>query len=883
MDTSLTATTYLKDYKPSAFVIESVNLEFSLQADCTIVSSDLTIIKKHAEARELCLDGVDLELLEIQMDGRELRHDEYEVREESLIIHAMPCHCVLHIVTRIYPDKNTRLTGLYKTGQQYCSQCEAEGFRRITYFLDRPDIMSLYSTKIIADKKHFPILLSNGNKIEEGDLEDGRHWVTWADPFKKPCYLFAIVAGNFDLLEDRFKTASGRLVQLKIYVEPGDREKSRHAMRALKKAMVWDEKNYQREYDLDLYMIVAVRDFNAGAMENKGLNIFNAQYILAEPNIATDDDYLNIESVIAHEYFHNWTGNRITCRDWFQLSLKEGLTIFREQSFTEDTFSKAVARIRTVTNLRSRQFPEDAGPLSHAVQPHSYIDISNFYSSTIYNKGAEIVRMLKTILGKKDFYDGMRWYFENYDGQAITTEEFIHAFEVVSGKDLTRFRRWYTQSGTPLLQIADSYDAEKMQYTLHVKQEHTPGAHQLHKECLHIPLNFALYYENGEAVPLKQKGCKAAMSAVLPIRESIQSFVFHKVASKPVPSLLRGFSAPVKLQYNYDDAQLETLLNYDTDPFNKWEASQVHAHNSLEKIICQVQRGEPLNCSKDFIHNFNKILLSTLESRGSDKYFVAEMLTLPSEKLLAEKMEVINYQAIHQAREAVTRDIAENMQETFLEVYHANHNPAAADDFSIEAMASRRLKNLCLFYLLTLPDAKYLSLAQEQFRLSLDKNMTDTLGALRCLVNINHEVQQEALSAFYEKWKQVPQVVDKWLGQQALSKLPDTLKQVKMQLKHPAFAWTNPNQVYALIGTFTQQNHNLFHAPSGEGYIFLREAVVHLNRQNPILASALVKPLLEWRRYDKRKQKFMRNQLDIILEEPDISRALYEVVEAGKY
>lgn len=867
--------TFLKEYSPPDFTIEKVFIDFALYDAYTLVDTTLHIKKCTEEDSPLILNGVMLELMELKLDGQVLAPEAYTLTPEALMISNPPKAFELKCQTKIYPQKNTQLTGLYQSGQQYCTQCEAEGFRHITYFLDRPDVMATYKTRISADKKKFPILLSNGNLIGTGDESNGRHWVLWEDPFKKPSYLFAMVAGHFDVLEDNFKTQSGRDIKLCIYVEPGDLQKSQHAMQALKKAMRWDEVKYQREYDLDLYLIVSIRDFNAGAMENKGLNIFNAQYILADPSTATDDDYLSIESVIAHEYFHNWTGNRITCRDWFQLSLKEGLTIFRDQSFTEDTFSKAVARIRSVTALRMRQFPEDASPLAHPVQPNAYIDISNFYSSTVYNKGAEVIRMIKTLIGEQAFFEGMQWYFAHYDGMAITIDDFIHAFSITSGYDFTQFKLWYTQAGTPHVSVWDEYDAQKNRYTLHFKQETPKTGHDGPKKPQVIPIKTALFDDKGAELPIEK--------SLIVLTKAKEQFVFENIKTKPTPSLLRGFSAPVKLDYPYTLEQITTLFQYDDDRFNRFEITQIYAHKILKSLTEEYLDQKHFTEPKAFIETFNRLITSTVKASGEDKYFIAELLVLPSEKLIAEKMTEVHPEAIHEAREFLVMSLSTHGEPHLVEVYEATNieTPSDSIDFSMKAMANRRLKNLALAYLSAQKKETFTALAWKQFKTANLHNMTDLLGAFRCLINASIEAKEEAVALYYDEWNMVPEVMDKWFGQQALSKLSDTLEKVEALTHHPKFSFKNPNQVYALIGGYTQQNPALFHDDDGKSYRFLGEVVRTLNSSNPILAAAMVKPLLDWRRYTLDRQKHMYQELELVMAQKNISKTLYEVVKAS--
>jgi len=860
-------TTYLKDYKVPEFLIDTIDLEFELEEDITKVKSQMHFTKNSASdytGSDLILQGEKLILKSITIDGEILDAARYQVDDDSLTIHSVPDQFILEIITWIKPQENTELSGLYKSSGNYCTQCEAEGFRRITYYLDRPDVMAIFTTKIIADAALYPVLLSNGNLAGSGRLDNGKHWAKWEDPFKKPSYLFALVAGNLEYIEDIFITKSGKSIDLRIFVEKGNREKCAHAMHAVKKAMRWDEEKYGREYDLNMYMIVAVSDFNMGAMENKGLNIFNTKYILAKPETATDDDFVHVEAVIAHEYFHNWTGNRITCRDWFQLSLKEGLTIFRDQNFTADTTSRTVERIRAVNDLRTTQFVEDAGPLSHPVQPDSYIEINNFYTSTIYNKGSEVIRMMQTLLGKKVFRTGMDIYFERYDGQAVTIEEFVKSMEEASKMDLTQFRLWYTQAGTPIVEITDSYDAKTHIYTLHVKQTCLPTPGQPDKYPLHIPVQLGLIDEQGNQI----------LEKLLQITKEKQVYTFENITTRPIPSLLRHFSAPVKLKYDYSDADLALLFKHDTDPFNQWEAGQKFAISHILNLIKQRNNNQKLSVDLRFIEAFKHILLNTKH----DKLFLATLITLPSERYLAEQMDVIDVEGIHHAREFLITQIAKNAKDILFKMYQHNHNIGHAYEFNMKEMGHRSLRNICLFYLSHLPDVHFRDLCVRQFKDAMTHNMTDTMAALHCLVNIDCHEREAALESFYTKWQHDALVVNKWLAIQAESKLPNTLQTIKKLMQHPAFDIKNPNKVYALIGGFAYRNPVNFHQAEGGGYALLADTVIKLDLLNPNVAARMVKPLTDWKRYDEHRQALMKAQLEHILAQKKISKDIYELV-----
>src|SRR5579883_309699 len=856
---------YLKDYQIPAYLIDDIHLHFNLYDTHTIVKSRMKV-RHHRlstnSSKELILNGEELTLEAIQLNGKVLSESDYTLTDTLLVIHNVPDVFDLDITTKIYPQKNTALSGLYCSRDTYCTQCEAEGFRRITYFMDHPDILSRYTTTIEADAKRYPYLLSNGNLIDSGQLENGRHWATWEDPFKKPSYLFALVAGDFDLIEDTFITQSNRPVSLRIYVEKGYGDQAQHAVYSLKEAMRWDEKNYGREYDLDIYMLVAISDFNMGAMENKGLNIFNTKYVLAKPETATDDDYIHILSVIGHEYFHNWSGNRVTCRDWFQLSLKEGLTIFRDQTFSEDLLSKAVMRIRDVIALREVQFAEDASPLAHPVRPDSYIEINNFYTATVYEKGAEVLRMLQTILGKPLFRKGMDLYFASYDGQAVTIEDFIKTMEDVSGVDLTQFRLWYTQAGTPTVTAQDDYDAQQQLYTLTFTQFCPPTPRQVEKKPMLIPIQIGLLNQQGEEI----------VRDVLQLTKASQVFQFKQIASQPIPSLLQNFSAPIKLDYYYSDADLLFLLKQDKDAFNRWEAGQKYVLRTILNLIKDYQQETLLTLSQEFIDVYAHLLRKQMD----DKFLLAEMLIMPSEKYIGEQMEVIDVDAIHTVREFVLTEVAKELHLLFHEVYRQHHDESVPYRFSLEEVGKRQLKNRCLAYLMRLP--QYTDIGMQQFTTALTSNMTETAAALQALSDLDSPLRAKALDQFYETWKQDDLVVDKWFAIQAATKLPIALQQVKKLMRHEAFDIKNPNKVYALIGTFGHRNAVNFHVRSGEGYAFLREVVQQLDKLNPQVAARMVNPLTSWRRYDKERQALMREQLALLLDDKKISTDLYELV-----
>ena len=853
--------TYLKDYRKPEYRIDSVDLIFELEASNTIVKSHLQIQAQRETklGTPLLLHGEDLTLTSIHLDGEELPSSAYQINEEGLLLLDPPLAFSLDIINRINPEANTCLSGLFITNGVFCTQCEPHGFRRITYFIDQPDNLSRFSTTIVADKEHYPILLSNGNCVDSGMAANGRHWVKWEDPFLKPSYLFALVAGKLDLLEDQFITQSGRKVNLQLYVEPGELPKTAHAMQSLKQAMRWDEKVYQREYDLDIFMIVAVRDFNMGAMENKGLNIFNSKYILANPETATDVDYENILGVVGHEYFHNWSGNRVTCRDWFQLSLKEGLTVFRDQTFTADHVSAAIKRIDDVNILRTHQFAEDNGPMSHPVQPKSYIEIDNFYTMTIYNKGAEVIRMQHTLLGQQNFFAGMDLYFQRHDGQAVTIEDFVQAMQDASGVDLTQFKRWYHQAGTPELMIKDAYDAEQQQYTLSVTQKipTTPG--KMEKQALMIPLAMGL---------LDQQGKEILATQVLVVDQEKQSFTFNNIEQKPIVSLLRDFSAPVKLQYNYSDAELALLLAHDTDSFSRWQAGQQLALQQINALIQAYQQQQTMQINAAYIEALRRVMVSAFD----DLALQALLLTLPSEKYIIELAEIADIDAIHHAREFLRSAIATQLTTELTTLYQQN---LIAGDYqnTAEDNAKRRVKNICLSYLSLLDKG---GLAWQQYQVA--NNMSDSIAALTALASLEVPYRQQALQLFYKKWRQDPLVMDKWLSVQAMANFPHTLQHVIALMQDEVFNIKNPNSARALLGAFVNGNLAQFHAADGSGYAFLAEQVLRIDQFNAQLASTLVTPLVHWRKFTVARQALMKQQLEKIIAVKELSKNTYEVV-----
>jgi len=857
--------TRLEDYAPPAFLIESIELEVELFEDHARVRARLVVTRVRAASSPLVLDGEELELESVALDGRRLTAGEFALEPERLTLTGVPRRFVLETISRIEPRRNTTLMGLYAAANGFFTQCEAEGFRRITWFLDRPDVMSTYTVTIDAERERYPVLLSNGNRVASGAGAEGRHWVKWHDPFPKPCYLFAMVAAKLDKLEDEFTTRSGRRAQLAIYVEPGKLDQCGFAMQALKRAMKWDEEVFGLELDLDNYSIVAVGDFNAGAMENKGLNIFNTKYVLARSDIATDGDFLNIDRVVAHEYFHNWTGNRVTCRDWFQLSLKEGLTVFREQEFGADLYSRAVERIREVRHLRLAQFAEDAGPMAHPVRPDHYIEIGNFYTTTVYEKGAEVVRMIHTLIGAQNFRKGMDLYFVRHDGQAVTCDDFVRAMADASGADLSQFMRWYGQAGTPALEVTGEYDAFRQRYVLSVSQSCAPTPGQETKLPFHIPFAVGLIGPDG-------RDLLPGTTQVLSVRKPEERFVFENidaVGGVPVPSLARGFSAPVIVKYAYTEADLTHLMAHDSDPFNRWDASQRLALGLILRGVEAPQSGSKLQLPSAFFVAFSKLLASAEQ----DPAFAAEVLMLPSDAYVAEQMQIVDPDAIHAARIEMRRRLAMDLREPLFAAYHAS-NPSGPYSPDAASSGKRALRNAALGLLMELGEKGVRSLCAKQFEAA--NNMTDAISALSLLANWDCAERTAALERFYAKWKDEPLVVDKWLGVQSSTRLPSALADTKRLLAHPAFNIRNPNKVYALIGGF-RGNQVRFHAADGSGYAFLAEQIVALDTINPQVAARMARGFDRWRKFDAGRQAHARSALELICSAEGVSKGVLEI------
>ncbi|MCX5863473.1 MAG: aminopeptidase N [Deltaproteobacteria bacterium] len=867
-------TILLKDYRPPAYTIEEVLLAVDLFEERARVCSRLVCRRNGPTAPDapLVLQGRSLVLKSVALDGVALTQDQYRLDDETLTIPTVPERFVLAVETELYPQNNTSLDGLYRSSGNFCTQCEAEGFRKITYFLDRPDVLARYEVTITAEQQRYPVLLANGNLMEAGPLPEGRHYARWQDPFPKPSYLFAMVAGNLVKIADTFTTRSGRPVALEIYVQAHNRDKCGHAMVSLIKAMRWDEEAFGLEYDLDQYMIVAVDDFNMGAMENKGLNVFNSKYVLARPDTATDADYEGIEAVIAHEYFHNWTGNRVTCRDWFQLSLKEGLTVFRDQQFTADQVSAAVKRIHDVRLLRNVQFPEDNGPMAHPVRPDSFMEINNFYTVTIYEKGAEIIRMLHTLLGAELFRQGLALYLTRHDGQAATTDDFVQAMAEVSGRDLTQFKRWYTQAGTPQLIVQGKYDDQTQTYTLTLVQTTPPTPGQSEKEPLHIPVVLALLDSQGGEMALVSPERQAEAERGLFELHGVEEIIhFNAVLEKPRLSILRNFSAPLKIAYDCDAEELLFLFRHDQDSFNRWEAGQCLASRLLLGLVEDFRNNRPLLLDERFVAACARLL----EGKGGDKALLALLLTLPSEEYLAEQMEVVDVEAIHVARTFARQTLACSLRPLWEQAYQANR-ASGPYRYAPGLAGQRAFGNLCLAYLVSLEDDAAIQLALAQFRGA--DNMTDQMAAFAALAHSARPERQQVIADFYQQWQGDSLVLDKWFAVQATAPLPETLAEVQGLMAHPAFQLKNPNKVRALIGTFAASNPLCFHDPSGRGYHFLAEQILALDPLNPQIAARLAARLGRGGRYDATRRGLMRVQLERIFTEKNLSRDVYEVV-----
>ena len=869
---------YRKDYREPDFWIDEVLLTFELDEQATRIRTRLKMRRNEATkdaTGPLELVGEELDTKGVWLDGRELAASEYSVAEELLTIAGVPDTFVLETEVVVNPAENTLLNGLYVSNGMFCTQCEAEGFRRITWFLDRPDVMARYTVDIIADEAKYPILLSNGNRTERKVLDDGRVQVRWEDPFPKPSYLFALVAGDLVAHAGSFTTMSGREVTLEIWVRERDADKCEHALVSLQKSMKWDEERFGLEYDLDVYMVVAVSDFNMGAMENKGLNVFNTAYVLARPDTATDWDYELIEAVIGHEYFHNWTGNRVTCRDWFQLTLKEGLTVFRDEEFTSDMTSRAVKRISDVSGLRRGQFAEDAGPTAHPVRPESYVKMDNFYTNTVYRKGAEVVRMYQTLLGRDGFRKGMDLYFERHDGQAVTCDDFLAAMADANKADLSGLSRWYSQAGTPTLKAKGTYDAGAKTYTLELTQVLAEAHSDANSMPLHIPVAVGLLGKDGRDLPLNLEGDSTSgeTTVILNLREFAQSFVFTGVEVEPMPSILRDYSAPVRLQVEgCTRADLSFLAANDSDSFKRWDALQELLRDVLLEMTASSAAGEELKVDPALIDAIGGLLAD----QKLDESLKAQALSLPEVREIAQHMKVMDPDSIHAALMFLKDAIAQAHASTFAELYRANRDESYSNDQ--RSIARRRLKNTALSYLGTLETSETIALAVRQFDEA--DNMTDSFAALCVLSRMDQAERTKALTDFYEKWKDEALVIDKWFGVQAASNLPDAFDHIVELSKHADYTLRNPNRARSLLGEFLFNTVH-FHRADGAGYRFLSEKVLELDAINPQIASRIVSGFNLWKRFDKGRQELMRAELERILAFEGLSKDVREIASAA--
>jgi aminopeptidase N len=854
---------YRKDYTKPSHLISEIDLHFTLEdSNTTVVATSK--VTQNAESDSLVLVGDQLKLLSVEVNGQVW--ETFSEQDGELSINELPKEFDLRLVTEIDPENNTSLEGLYKSDGAFCTQCEAEGFRRITYYLDRPDVLAIFTTTIVADKSKYPFLLSNGNRVDQGEAEDGKHWVKWNDPHPKPAYLFALVAGDFDVDRNVYVTKSGRKVDLEIYVDKGNLDRTPHAMTSLINSMRWDEERFNLEYDLDVYMIVAVDFFNMGAMENKGLNVFNSKFVLAKDETATDVDYLDIERVIGHEYFHNWSGNRVTCRDWFQLSLKEGLTVFRDQEFSSDLGSRAVNRIGNVRVVRGPQFAEDASPMSHPIRPEKVIEMNNFYTVTVYEKGSEVIRMMHTLLGEAKFQRGIALYFERHDGTAATCDDFVAAMQDASGVDLTLFKRWYSQSGTPTLAIQSNYDAEKKQYHLTVEQSTAPTHDQKEKLPLHIPLDIELYDSKGNALELVSNG--SAVSNILNVTQASETFVFENIEEQPVPSLLREFSAPVKLIYDYSDAELIFLMTHATNEFARWDASQMLLAKYIKQNVIRLQQDEKFAVSPEMLDAFRGILLDP----NLDPALIAEVFTLPSHNEVSGWYETVDIDNIATVLKLLKKAIASELADELLATYYANTQA----EYNIEhsSIAKRSLRNTVLGYIAYLESGN--DVTSKQYLTA--NNMTDSIAALTAINAAGLSCREALLDQFSNKWKSDGLVMDKWFILQGTNSKANALEVIKESMNHEAFSLKNPNRTRSLVGAFFNANPTKFHAIDGSGYKFAGEIIAKLNSSNPQIASRLIDPLLKFKKYDDVRQTLIREELEKLKALDNLANDLFEKV-----
>lgn len=868
----------LKDYQPPHYLVDDIDLTFVLGEKETIVTATSAFRKNPVvddPEPHLFLNGEQLELVDLYLNAEKLSASQYRLTDDGLLLKEVPQVFTIELTTRLNPAANLALSGLYLSSGNFCTQCEAEGFRRITYYPDRPDILARFKTRIEAHSATFPVLLSNGNLVNSGSGADGYHFVEWHDPFPKPSYLFALVAGNFVCQHDTFTTKSGREITLEIYLQPQHKGQSAHAMRSLKKAMAWDEQVFGLEYDLDRFMIVAVDDFNMGAMENKGLNIFNSKYIMASPETATDQDYLNIEGVVAHEYFHNWTGNRVTCRDWFQLSLKEGLTVFRDQEFSADMNSRPAQRIDDVKLLRHYQFREDAGPMAHPVRPERYMEINNFYTVTVYNKGAEVVRMMHTLLGAQLFRSGMDLYFQRHDGQAVTCDDFIAAMSDASAIDLGQFKRWYSQAGTPEITVSEQWHQQDGSYQLQFEQHtpKTPG--QKEKKAFHIPILFGLIDQNGQELEVATPPhcSKRGNNLLFELKEQKSTVRFTNLSARPVPSVLRNFSAPVKLKIDFDISILSHLMSYDSNLFSRWNVSFALGEQVILAVKDALSCQQPPVIDERFFASYQHNLTGNIE----DAALTALAITLPQEEYLAQLGADVDPELLHQAYTLTVKQLSNRLYDEFKSVY-LQYSRRQSVSLTPEAMGARSLATICLYYLSLAEnnsDEKRAILSDHYNR---SDNMTNVMAALAAVCNLMIPLRDELLQNFERKWSDNPLVMDKWLAIQAGAQTEDTFERVKKLLDHPTFSMKNPNKVRALIGAFCA-NHHQFHRADGAGYYFLTEKIVELDSFNPQIAARLVSPLTSWRNYLPGLQKQMKQALEALLGTDHLSKDVYEIVQ----
>jgi len=868
-NTQIPTAKFLKDYTKPAFSIIDIYLEFDLDDTQTQVKAISKVKRNYCDNKKvipgaLILDGLDQDLLSVQVDGQ--KYHDYKLSNDQLVLNLEQDEFELTIITKISPATNSSLEGLYLSGGAYCTQCEAEGFRKITYYQDRPDVLATFTVKIIADKK-YPHLLSNGNKIEQGDIGSDRHYAIWQDPFKKPCYLFALVAGDFDVLEDTYKTMSGRDVELALFVDKGNLDKAPHAIESLKKSMKWDEDTFGLEYDLDIYMIVAVDFFNMGAMENKGLNVFNSKCVLANQQTATDSDYHMIESIIGHEYFHNWTGNRVTCRDWFQLSLKEGLTVFRDQEFSSDLGSRAINRIAAVKAMRTHQFSEDAGPMAHPIRPEKVIEMNNFYTVTVYNKGAEVIRMMYTLLGKENFRKGMDLYFKRHDGQAVTCDDFVNAMMAASNIDLTQFKAWYSQSGTPKLVVEETYNDENAEYQLDIKQVHLSTADQKVKQNLHIPFAIEFLDSSGQTLPLTYKGKE--INKVLNITDEQHIFSFDSFKEKPTVILLEDFSAPCQLEFKYSDEQLCHIVRHASSDFSRWDAQQILFSNNIKRAVT--------NNDMTLEVHIIELLKDIIEDDNIDLELAAQLIKMPSFDTLSADYTQIPVDALIKVITRFEQQIADVLTEQLLIRYNglSKNSKSESTDLSADVVGKRALKNACLFYLTKQNKVDLDSILKTQF--SLD-NMTDALAVLSAVVHANHPLTNSMLASFESKWSCDALVMDKWFALKAMQDRVDIKTHLEALYEHDHFDYANPNRVRALIGNFTHFNLKHFHNADGSGYKLLADLLIKLNDINPQNASRMITPLMSWQKFDIKRQDLIKNQLHRLENIENLSPDLYEKV-----